>query len=86
MSFLKIENRVPLPRTTSSQLIESQEVELVPAWSLYSYILVSFVLEDTLKNGQQSSYKTHDLQSVLPARCAREMVPRIVGVANQCLV
>ena len=35
------DSRAPRPRTISIQLIERKEVELVPAWSLHSYILVS---------------------------------------------
>lgn len=35
------DSRAPRPRTISLQLIERKEVELVPARSLHSYILVS---------------------------------------------
>lgn len=38
----------PLPKTTSTQLSEQREVELVSAWCLHHYILVSLILEGTL--------------------------------------
>lgn len=55
-------------RATSAWLIESGEVELVPAWSLLPYVLVSLVQEGTLrlwkeKRGQ-TCLKTFDLHTV----------------------
>jgi hypothetical protein len=49
------------PRTIYTELIESREVVLVPAWSLHSSALVSLAQEDILQKEKpihQSSHKT----------------------------
>lgn len=40
---LQTDNRAPLPRTITIQLIENGKLTLVPLWSLYPYPLVSLV-------------------------------------------
>ena len=45
---LILRQRVGLCKLTEGQLIEHGEVELVPAWSLHPYVLVSLVQAGTL--------------------------------------
>lgn len=78
-SLLKTDSGSQLLRTTSKQNIECREVKLVPVSYLQPYVLVSMALEGSLrlwkeKPGWQPSYKTLDLQSLLPTICAGEMV------------
>ena len=41
--------RTPLLRTTPTQLIEHGEVEVMPTWTTYLYVLVSLVRKGTLQ-------------------------------------
>ena len=73
------DGRTPSPKSTSTQLIECKEVELVTVWSLHPYGLVSLVREvlgRLLKEklGHKLSHKTMDLKSLLSARCVGAMV------------
>lgn len=62
----------PLPHTIHTQLFDDREVELRPVWGLSRYIIVTLVWEGwKMKPGYQPSHKKLNLQSVLPARCAR---------------
>lgn len=54
----RTDTRAPLPRRTSSQLTDSREVVLVPAWSLHLYVVVLLAWEGTLQATRKRSPDT----------------------------
>lgn len=73
------DSEAPFPRTTFTQLVAHWQVELLPVWSLYPYVVVSLMWEGTLHITERETWisaqpQNPDLQSVLPARHAGAMV------------
>lgn len=52
----KPDSRAPLPKTTSTHLIECTEVKLVLAWSLHLYLLISLTLAGMLQAMEREAW------------------------------
>jgi len=61
-----LQTKAPLSRTTPTQLIEHEEVKLVPTWSLYPYILVSLVQKSTLQSTEREIWPPTQPQNPQP--------------------
>lgn len=74
---LKIDTDALLPRATSTQLIEHGEVELVPTWSLHSYVSSLFGVGRYTEGYQKRNMGTNPATKPLlypPAKYVRAMV------------
>ena len=66
-----------------TQLTKHGEVKRMSTWSLYSYVLVFWVQEGTLKTTKRETgsptYKIFALQFVMPAKHPNEMLVQTCG-------
>lgn len=65
----KIDSKVPLLKTKSTEFSESREVEMVPACSFYLYIIVTLVRKGTPKTIKRETLTYNRLQNLPPNIC-----------------
>jgi hypothetical protein len=86
------EIRPPLLETTPTQFTEHGDAELVPTWSLHTYVLVSWVQEDTLQVTDRETWTSTHPEELKPTVYPTCKVfygnggTELVGVTNQCLI
>ena len=74
----------PLPRKTSTHLIEPGKVELVPTCSFQPCVLVSLVWESILQATETQTWTTTQAQNLRPTICPDTKYVRTIVAQNFC--